>query len=148
MVPELIWEHTVKKFLKNVVWAALSSFQFLQVRLMLCHFYRLFHTRYISHVFTGFYSKSLTSLSWSCFQRITFFQQYNFFYAPRSPIGLVPCMPSNTLSSSAFKRVTRGMSFKHTSPPPFTSGTCRCGNLSWGKFSYFPIKKLFDILRK
>ena len=37
---------------------------------------------------------------------------------PRSPIGWFPCVPSNTLSSPRFKGVTRGMSFKHTSPPP------------------------------
>ena len=37
---------------------------------------------------------------------------------PRSPIGLVPCVPTYTLSSPAFEGVTRRMSFKHTSPPP------------------------------
>ena len=36
---------------------------------------------------------------------------------PRSPIGSVPCVPSYTLSPSAFKGVTHGMSFKHTSAP-------------------------------
>ena len=36
---------------------------------------------------------------------------------PRSPIGSVPCVPSYTLSSPAFKGVTHGMSFKHSSPP-------------------------------
>ena len=36
---------------------------------------------------------------------------------PRSFIGLVPCVPSYTLISPVFKGVTRGMSFKHTSPP-------------------------------
>ena len=46
---------------------------------------------------------------------------------PRSPIGLVPCVPSYTLSSPVFKGVTWGMSFKHTSPSPVTPGTYRCG---------------------
>ena len=32
-------------------------------------------------------------------------------FSPRSPIGSVPCVPSNTLSSPAFKGVTRGMRF-------------------------------------
>ena len=37
---------------------------------------------------------------------------------PRSPIASVPCVPSYTLSYRAIKGVTRGMSFKHTSPAP------------------------------
>ena len=37
--------------------------------------------------------------------------------APRSLIGSVPCVPSYTLSSTVFKGSTRGISFKHTSPP-------------------------------
>ena len=36
---------------------------------------------------------------------------------PRSPIGLVTCVPSYTLSSPVFKGVTRGMSFSR-------SGSC------------------------
>ena len=43
-----------------------------------------------------------------------------FFCMFFEPIGLVPCVPSNTLRSPAFKGVTHGMSFKHTSPPPVT----------------------------
>ena len=39
-------------------------------------------------------------------------------FPPWSPIGLFPCTPSNTLSSTAPNGVTRGMSLKHTSPPP------------------------------
>ena len=35
----------------------------------------------------------------------------------RSPTGSVPCVPTYTLSSPAFNRVTRGMSFKHTFLP-------------------------------
>ena len=37
---------------------------------------------------------------------------------PRCPIGSVLCVPFYTLSSPAFKGVTCGMSFKHTSPLP------------------------------
>ena len=59
----------------------------------------LFNHYYLIIVFFGF----------ECFSNPT--------SPPRSPIGSVPCVPSYTLCSPAFKGVTRGMNFKHTSPP-------------------------------
>ena len=49
------------------------------------------------------------------FRQKTFFWGFVCFYnpgsPPRSPIGLVLCVPSYTLSSPTFKGVTRGLSF-------------------------------------
>ena len=64
----------------------------------------------------------VSSLHWSF--SLSFFQGWGggggwvgcFSYPTspaRSPIGSVPCVPSYTLGSPAFKGVTRGMSFIH-----------------------------------
>ena len=57
--------------------------------------------------------------STSFFLFCKFYKFFKFFW--------VPYVPSNTLSSRAFKGVAHGTSSKHISPPLCYPGTWRCG---------------------